>query len=348
MKCPKCGNDHKRSLGMTCGTCRYAFALDPKEDPHISDAAFNKTLDRLSNFGRSYFTYNQLYAQLHKLALKKKRVQKYILVPLAGIMTFIALSIFGQDIGFLFKFVILIIVIVGVGAVTWTWRPGIKASCLRNVIEKYERIHGIDNLVKGNYFKDMEPKRFDKEILKYAPERMLIVERDDIADMLLMNNFAADNKTLVVSAQGYPKRAFLAFKHFAKKNPDLPVYVMHDASKAGVQLKTRLQMDPAWGLQNRDIQDLGLFPDDVKRLEQPIWLPDKSKERSKETAYPKSSDPVKNVGQGFRVPLDVAPPLSFMSASTMAMVAGVALLSPELLAQRAADASSGSFGGGFG
>jgi hypothetical protein len=348
MKCPKCGFNKKRSEGMVCDSCRYQFALDPKEEPYLSDMAFKKVLDRVSTYGKNHFTYNQIYAQLYRLLRKKKTKARIFTVFGAGAITlFISLPL-GGDMWWVTRLILCAVVMGIVGLFFWKWKPRIKEGSIRKVIQKYDSRHGIDNMVKGASFTNMEPREFDREILKYAPERMLIVERDDMADMLLLNDFAMDNKTLVVSANRYPKRAFKVFKHFAQKNPDIPISLIHDVSRVGVKLKEKLKNDPEWGLANREIKDLGLFPENLKQLKEPIWRPEPSRGAFKERAVPGGDDPIKNMNKGFRAPVDVAPPHSFMSTAAMAMIVGAALLSPELMAQQAQDSTSGSSGGGFG
>jgi hypothetical protein len=334
---------------MICESCKRVFALDPKKAPYISDLAFKKLENRLSTFGKNYFTYNQLYAQLYRLIRKKRRRLVYIAVFFAAAVSLILSVPALGDIGFLTRLFAAGLVAGVVGLIARSWSVKIKESSIRSIIQQYDSVHGINNLVKGDQFKEIEPGEFDKEILKYAPERMLIVERDDIADMLLLNDFAMEQRTLVVSASRYPKRAFQIFRHFAKKKPNIPISVTHDASREGLRLKDKLQNDPAWGLENREIKDLGLFPEDLKQLKEPVWRPEPQRGSFTERSTPRSSDPMVNISKGFRAPVDTAPPGSFMSAAAMAMIVGAPILSPEFLERRAADAGAGGIGdGGFG
>jgi hypothetical protein len=73
MKCPQCAFNQKYKSGMTCGACGYRFALDPKEPFGITDMAFKTALDRLSGAGQHHFTPDQLYSQIYRLLVKKKK-----------------------------------------------------------------------------------------------------------------------------------------------------------------------------------------------------------------------------------------------------------------------------------
>ena len=115
-------------------------------------------------------------------------------------------------------------------------------------------------------------------------------------------------------------------------------------------MKKKLVSDKTWNLEGKNIQDLGLFPHDVDRLKKPIWLPSPTKKLDQDAAFPKGKTAMENISKGHNMPVDVAPPRAMMGAAALAITAGFALLSQELLAEqaRSAQADGDSFDGGFG
>ncbi|QTA78379.1 DNA topoisomerase VI subunit A domain-containing protein [Desulfonema limicola] len=345
MKCPNCQNNQKYKDGMICNMCKYHFALNPKEKYGMSDQGFKALLDKLSGAGQFYYTYNQLYAQVYR-AIRKKHHPGFLGLSCAGIfLTIIAYSVLVGAFGlgwqypaaFFFVFMIFAFILNRRSFKLGYDVPG-------RIIETYKIIHPLENLADGTKFKHLDKTSLDAEFFKYAPERILITEHDDMADMLLLNRFHFDNKTLVVSAQKYPYAAFEACQGFLANHPDIPVLLIHDCSDAGLKMQGKLLTDKSWNLEGRNINNLGLHPKDVDKLKSPVWIPyDKDKTILLQGAAHE------NIEQGFKMPLDIAPPSSMIGTLGIAMAAGLALLSDDLLAMQRENAGGmDSFGGGFG
>ena len=64
MRCPNCSHNQKVKDGLTCGSCRYAFAFNPKETSPlgVTDGKFLACIRNASQNDATYFTLNQLYA----------------------------------------------------------------------------------------------------------------------------------------------------------------------------------------------------------------------------------------------------------------------------------------------
>jgi hypothetical protein len=335
----------KESMVCSCG---YRFALNPKEPPNISDIAFQKSLDRLTGSGQYYFTYTQLYAQIYRFLENRLRTTRrasaiggsgFFLIVAAGV-------VFGAGMPWIIVLPFLLII---VGALWFaTRRVKLDSTTVTKTIDTYEKLHPLDNLADGSRFKDAKPEQLDKEILQYAPERILIVQHDDITDMLLLNRFHFDNKALVLSAQKYPHHAFQACQSFLSQHPDIPVLLLHDASTEGLHMKERLLTDPSWNLQGKNVHDLGLNPSGVDRIKSPIWVPSTKEALREGVKVPGVAAPEEKIRQGFRVPVDIAPPGAVMGAMALSMVAMAPLLSEQFMAQQQEAAAGGGWGGGFG
>lgn len=353
MKCPSCGNNQSFKRGLVCTSCEYEFALHPKLKPYISDKGFIGIVNRLSGPDGNYFTYNQLYGALHRVLRKQAMNDRVLGIVLAVALGFVASWVVGTVLKITlgtgwwpYPLIFLIGVIIAVRVAKK--KPAADPTLVTEVIRKYTAKHPIERMTDGTRFEDMDIKHLDRELFQFAPERILILERNDMVDMLLLNRFHVENKTLVVSLQRYPKRAYQGVKHFLSKNPELPVHIMHDASKEGLKMKETLENRKDWQLKGAAITDLGLFPKDVKLLDNPVWRPSGRAAVAGGAARPKATDPQDIIAEGYRMPVDVAPPRAFMGTAALAMLTGAALLSPELLAQQQHVTGDGAASGGFG
>ncbi len=347
MKCPQCGNNQKYADGMTCGSCGYRFALNPKQAPNISDMAFKKAADRLSMNSHYYYTYNQLYAHVYRLLRKKKRTARIVgtvvFLVFAVILFFTLIREFGWAVSGIY--------LSAIAAFTaWILRRPMTVShqLVAQVIQTYRSNHKLDRLAGGDAFRGRAPD-VDPEIFQYAPERILIVDRDDLADMLILNRFHFENKTLVLSANKYPTHIFDACRRFLENFPHIPVHLIHDASRNGHKLKNRILTDKSWNLKGAAVTDLGLFPQDLKAVRAPVWMPDEQADRVEKVTHPAKEKPVDMIMKGYKMPSDLGAPRATMGAFMLAMSTGAALLSDAFLGHRQSHAGGGSdFGGGFG
>jgi hypothetical protein len=348
MKCPKCQNDQKHKEGMSCKQCGYTFSLDPRKVPHVSDAAMHKLVDNLSGSGQYFFTFNQLYVEVYKLALKckKKGVQKIASLVVAGLVSlvlFMALRNFLD-----LTLTVIVVCIIPALAIWYVFRPvRVSHEEVMKLITAYRRANPLDNLVDGTWFqRDLSQDVLKEELFQYVPERILIVQSDEMVDMLVRNRFHFDNKTAVISENKYPKHVFTACQRFLEKKPDIPVHIIHDLSKDGLLLKDKLLGDPSWNLEGKDIKDLGIFADDVKDFKDPVWIP--SGRPSDLLPKKSGASPVEQqIDSGMRMPVDLAPPRVLLGTLGVAVAGGLLLMSTALFAAQARQATSDS-GGGFG
>ncbi len=340
MKCPLCSEKTKYSTGVVC-KCGYKFALDPSHEPYISNKAMQSVISKLSGDGKRLFTNNQLYAALYKLVSKKKSYK----IRAGAVFVAIALCIsavflwVGHSPG-----AAVVPLLIGAPIVFLTLRrkPVPKHDTLVPAINEYRRIHPLTTLADGHRFKkDWTREDLKQELFNYAPERMLIVQTDDMVDMLVGNKFHFETKTVIVSASKYPEHVFKACRTFLQKNPDLKIFILHDASRDGLRLKEKIETDPTWNLGDRKITDLGLSAEDVKNVKDPIWIPT----RGGSSAAPADATAEEKINQGMKFPVDFVAPAAMIGILGTAIVAGLMFMSPELLAAQAAKKGTDSSGG---
>jgi hypothetical protein len=94
----------------------------------------------------------------------------------------------------------------------------------------------------------------------------LLVEHDLLVDLFVLNGFHADERTLILSETGYPAYLLPIARQCLQENPNLPVYLLHDASQRGIRMDRRVRAAALLPLEGHPVRDLGLFPDDIKRM----------------------------------------------------------------------------------
>lgn len=99
------------------------------------------------------------------------------------------------------------------------------------------------------------------DISAYSFDRVVVCDSATIAQLLIANNFHFENNCAVLSINGYPQRIFRTVLQMLKRNPELKVYALHDASPRGVRLLHHLRTSRNWFAESTvTIYDLGLLP----------------------------------------------------------------------------------------
>ncbi|EIJ42225.1 hypothetical protein BegalDRAFT_1329 [Beggiatoa alba B18LD] len=355
MRCPNCNHSQRFKDGLTCQKCAYQFALSPKTDG-ISDYVMRQLIQHLSGNGQFVFTKNQLSAGLAQFLrrrypnlvgcggcllmllflfsfaipafLRPYLPAQFLVPPLQYLLILIPISFLAP--------IILYARLTKESRERYTKVPNQR---INQIIEKYKHKYSseLDKLITdGKAF--LLPQATEKNLnldkntlvdavgLHYAPERILVVERDDIVDMLIRNRFHLQSKTAVVSQSGYPTHVFAACKHFVRKQANLPVYVAHDASLFSFQLVERLRKDPRWQFAKERLQDIGFSRELVNNPSCKLgWT---SPLANKETIFTKEGEEM--LRQGMRIYLDAVPPNALNNILGTAVLTGAMLLLPAI------------------
>lgn len=104
----------------------------------------------------------------------------------------------------------------------------------------------------------------NSEVSAYSFDRLVVTDSTAIAQLLIANNFHFENNCAILSITGYPQNIFSTVMEMLRRNPELKVYAIHDASPRGVSLVHNLRTSSQW-FQNSNIEifDLGLLPRQV-------------------------------------------------------------------------------------
>ena len=264
MKCPECGFNQKYSEGMRCGKCKRLFTLDPKQQK-MSDGKFLAAVRRASYQGTVKFTEHQLYAAYAKNAVSPRGCFRFfsVLLFVAAAIAFflgeqnytIALVVFS-----VLAFVSSFIVPAGVLS------PNEFESCVLKWKSGRRKVEGM--LEVPTLYKPPEQWP-EKDIYDYGVEQILIVNRDILVDMFVLNNRHAELRMLVVSEKGYPDYIAMQVNRLLAERSDLPVYLLHDATHSPDEMRKRLERKAKWlELGENPVVDMGLMQEDVYRLKQ--------------------------------------------------------------------------------
>lgn len=313
--------------GMRCGKCGYQFILRKKTDG-LSDLALRQIIRRLSDTAQYAFTETQLLLEICRY-WRRSNAKETIAVL---VITAILLTIFGVASGLW----LVSISIGGLILVSMVWSYQRKKVELplpkaRSLYLRYQQAHPIAELADGRAF--LQSATVEESYGEtYAPERILIVERDEWVDLLVRNRFHLHYKAAVLSHSGYPQRVLEACRAFLRDYPQTPVQLLHDASLTGFNLKARLSNDPNWPLAGHPLIDLGLSQATLQKAGKLPWLPANPQRKGR-----LSADVTQMLGKGYRAPLDFLGPKTSLSLISAALLGGLLLL-PE---RSAAEDSSG-------
>jgi len=277
-------------------------------------------IQRLSDSGQQAFTATQLALEICRSWRKKKGA----FIGCGVVVVVVALLIgLGHHtlLGAAVFLVLSIPIIVG-----WWRRRRIPFHKARKLVDRYHQAHRITELADGQAFRQQTAPA-NLEDPQYAPERILVVERDDLVDMLIRNRFHLSHKTAVVSRSGYPAWVFAACRDFLRNHPDTPVQVLHDASATGFVLTAQLAADPNWQFARQRLTDLAFPRAALDGGSSLPWLPPEASRRDGAL----SADPAKMLRAGRRVPVDYIGPKPLLNLLGAAVVGGALLLTPELV-----------------
>lgn len=319
MKCPECSHNQRVSDGMTCGGCGYGFTFNPRDTSFhgMTDGKFLGHIRAASRNETTYFTENQLYAAY----ARRRRPERMGCFVLAGILTTVIITqivnLGPWPLALLFL-VPLFLVAMGLRVKPAVVSPQQFSAAIGRWLKAGKK---IDYLLDVPSLHKPPPDWSEPDIYDYGVERLLIVERDLLVDLFVRNNKHAEQRMLVVSESGYPDYLLPQARRLLVESPDLSVFLLHDATTDGMRMEERLRRSEILPLAGRNVIDLGLSPDDFRKLKRTANYDRKNSERA--------------------LPAD-ALPLAFLATGLAASFASNISLGEQLLRDAQNQASAGS------
>ncbi|MDY6899627.1 MAG: hypothetical protein SWZ49_16345, partial [Cyanobacteriota bacterium] len=137
----------------------------------------------------------------------------------------------------------------------------INQNIFQDWINRWQEINGTITNMLPSPRQQNTPANINPDITAYSFDRLIVCDSAEVAQLLIANNFHFENNCAVLSITGYPENIFNTVMEMLKRNPDLKVYALHNASPRGVSLINHIRTSSNWFL-NTDvtIYDLGLLP----------------------------------------------------------------------------------------
>lgn len=318
MICPKCSAVTKYKEGMTCTSCGYSFALNPKTMA-VGDRRVFNAAERLSE-GQNYFTKKQL---LCNCLIKSERA---IGLRWKSFMIFLIL-------GFVLLFTPVMplgIILCAISIIVLAQsRKGRKNSLVKAVYQYCEKV-GHPFLLTPSVTADLYRKLEDVSFDNFYPEKALIVEDPDYAVLLLLNNFHLENNCLILSVDKKPHGSFQYLQDRLKADEPMPVFLLHDASQTSSLYLNSIVSDPSWNLSMGQITDLGLNSNELANSRIGTWYHSKSHHVQTHRNNPEYIRSM--INDGWRFPVDAMPLQKFKPALAYCMNNQCILLSAAMLA----------------
>jgi hypothetical protein len=229
----------------------------------MTDAKFFSLLRRAGENGHFYFTFPQLYSAWcqqdaeEKIFLLRKR--------LAGVGVFLftlcisCFLLFGW-IGGVLSLTLLVGPWLLIRQYLQQQLPDLGE--LKKLVKQWQAGHGggDEMLLIRPSLHEPPLDLSEKDLFDYGVERIIIVERPLLVDLLVKNGFHADQNALIFSRDGYPSYIVQRAQKILKERALLPIYLLHDASETGMAMPEKNR------LSGRTVIDLGIRPEHLEKM----------------------------------------------------------------------------------
>lgn len=278
MICLKCGanNLYRERSGRKCSKCGHVFVFEPKLD-NLTDKFFLKALELVSAKESLSYHPQHLYYELARLRNKKPTVVKSKLGNTLGTLFLfcLVLPFWSMFLVSLLSFTMIFWILEAVYLLTAgivcvrVWKNtdpaviGLSYDKFKPLLDKWRKVNGLP---KGLLDKKLSlPVHVSEtDLLDYSVDRAIICDKPELVDFLLANNFHIEQKCAVLSYGGHPKERFEDIRQMLKRNPNVCVFVLHNASLNGCRIYASIKNDKDWFKGFERIYDIGLNPSHAK------------------------------------------------------------------------------------
>jgi len=136
----------------------------------------------------------------------------------------------------------------------------------RDTILQFHQTYPVDHLIDRPALETDEGTPWpEPDLFDYGAERVLVVDDPLLVDLFVRNWVHSDSRTVIVSIDGYPRRALDLAKQLVADRDDLPICLLHHSGAApehmAADTRELLAVD-----QGRPVDDLGLAADAPRRV----------------------------------------------------------------------------------
>ncbi|BAS55430.1 hypothetical protein NIES2135_52850 [Leptolyngbya boryana NIES-2135] len=290
MKCIECGtnnwlSDRTKNQGF-CKKCQHQFAFEPvhMEGSKMTDQYFKETISSISSGDILFFTEKQFLYAINRRLARYKITDAEDKIPTSintfGVI-FIILSVISftsseiRELPFSDNLIAILVLsfvfslfasplIYAADLLFGNRRQkqfSVTEAELHGWIERWKFVgNSIDKLLDPPQLTAAAATISD-EVSAYSFDRVIICDRATIAQLLIANNVHFENSCAILSLNGYPAAIFDTVMQMLRRNSDLTVYVLHDATPQGISLIHTLKTSSEW-FENQTLRyfELGLLP----------------------------------------------------------------------------------------
>jgi len=151
----------------------------------------------------------------------------------------------------------------------------INANQMLGWLDSWTRINGSVSQLLPSPFKTLPAQNIapDPNVTNYSFDRLVVCQTDEIAQMLIANNFHFENNCAILSISGYPQRIFDTTMQMLRRNPELRVFAFHDCSPEGITLASELRTNLRWFPDETIvIVDVGLSPRQILAAKKDMFI----------------------------------------------------------------------------
>lgn len=253
----------------------------------------------MTSSGRYFFTLNQLY-----LYYCIEKMPKNTMWPVAGIIGGVAgqvaLGIEGAVMG----------AISAAGLFyhgTRGWRPPARTVLNDLHVDMKAAGHPIVRFIEKPMFEFRDEEKYIEHLPNALDiDQVIVVNRNSLVDLLVLNDFSKHSKSLVVSQSGYPNYVIPIAKELLRKRKSMKVYLLHDSNEGRIAMKRNLADSSILPTGGHAMFNLGLEPEQV--------------------VYMKHLKPIQPARTKYSIPLDSIPYPVLETALSYSIRRGVPLL----------------------
>lgn len=345
MRCIHCqtDNDYQSRVAKSqhCHQCGHALAFEPKtQSPRMSDPQFQKIIETASLDHQLFFTERQLWHMVNRW------LNRHSLLGCIGKSSFFIVfilcmfySMVAQKLNVLERIsrfeVVNLLIIAGFtvvlpilfGLIIYllffsgkNHRPELSFETFRQeYLDRWIAVHGQpEKLLLNPTQRPATRLTKEPDLTAYSFDRVLVTDSDEIAAILIANQFHVDSKCAVVSQNGYPNDIFDDLLQMLRRNPKLQVFALHDASLSGFKLLPTLRRRKWFPGTYITLVDLGLRPNTVKQLKL-FTLPGESGSLAKDVRQQLKAPEIKWLERGYMAEVANIPPGLLMPALNRGM-----------------------------
>ncbi|MEM0967290.1 MAG: hypothetical protein AAGJ81_14180 [Verrucomicrobiota bacterium] len=246
-------------------------------------------IHRASYGGTKHYTRDMLFSEWLRREVTTLE-DKFIPCVVFGLVGAVVLSIFFSDaIPSDMRILVGIGILGAVFALSY-WvlslrRPNRKKVDLSDALDKWiDAGRGNELLLDKPSLHSLPPDWPEPDIYDYGAEKILIVNRDILVDLFVMNSFHAEGSALVVSSSGYPGYIAHQAERLVIENPEIPVLFLHDANWSFERMKSESTDSMPFLAGATQMVDVGIGPETL------LMLPGIKKAVSREVAAVASVD----------------------------------------------------------